>query len=304
MFFALLFIINLNYFLYLLFLLLLVAFLVLLERKLLGLIQERKGPNIVGVFGILQTVLDGVKLLTKKNYYNYMSSYFLILPIIGMFLSFMHWLVLPFPFEFFKGNFSVLISFVLMGLLVYVVLGCGYVSSSSYGVVGSVRAVAQMISYEVVFMFFIMGFLFLIGGYSWKFIMSYMLVDSGFLKFILFIVWMIISSAELNRTPFDLVEGESELVSGYNVEFSGYNFTLLFLSEYMNIWFMGVLFGVLFSYGSYSFLFFVLSFVSLNVIMRGMLPRYKFVDLINLMWKVFLPCVFIFLVGFMMFTLL
>nr|CDM98963.1 NADH dehydrogenase subunit 1 [Botryllus schlosseri] len=304
MLFILVFILNFNYLLYLLFLLLLVAFLVLLERKVLGLIQERKGPNIVGVFGILQTVLDGVKLLTKKNYYNYMSHYFLILPIVGMFLSFMHWLVLPFPFEFLKGNFSVLISFVLMGLLVYVVLGCGYVSSSSYGVVGSIRSVAQMISYEVVFMFFIMGLLFLIGGYSWKFIMSYMLVDSSFLKFILFIVWLIISSAELNRTPFDLVEGESELVSGYNVEFSGYNFTLLFLSEYMNIWFMGVLFGVLFSYSVYSFLLYVLFFVSLNVIMRGMLPRYKFVDLINLMWKVFLPCVFIFLLGFMCVLLL
>ena len=121
-------------------------------------------------------------------YYNYISHYFLILPIAGMFLSFIHWLVLPFPFEFLKRNFSVLISFVLIGLLVYVVLGCGYVSSSSYGVVGSIRSVAQIISYEVVFIFFIIGFLFLIRGYSWKFIMSYILVDSSFLKFILFIV--------------------------------------------------------------------------------------------------------------------
>lgn len=298
MFFILVFILNLNYLVCLLFLLLLVAFLVLLERKLLGLIQERKGPNIVRVFGILQTILDRVKLLTKKNYYNYMSHYFLILPIMGIFLSFIHWLVLPFPFEFFKRNFSVLISFVLIGLLVYVVLRCGYVSSSSYRVVGSIRSVAQIISYEVVFIFFIIRFLFLIRRYSWKLVISYILVDSSFLKFILFIVWLIISSAELNRTPFDLVERESELVSRYNVEFSRYNFTLLFLSEYMNIWFIRVLFGVLFSYSLCSFLLYVLLFVSLNVIMRGILPRYKFVDLINLIWKVFLPCVFIFLVGF------
>nr|YP_009029828.1 NADH dehydrogenase subunit 1 [Botrylloides giganteus]CCO25722.1 NADH dehydrogenase subunit 1 [Botrylloides giganteus] len=297
--FVILFLMNLNFLLFMLFLLLMVAFLVLYERKLLGILQERKGPNVVGVFGVLQTVMDGIKLLCKGSYENYMSYYFLFLPVFGMTLSFCHWLVLPVPFEAMAGNFTVLVSFVLMGLLVYVVLGCGYVSGSAYGVIGSLRSVAQMISYEVVFMFFILGFLFFYGGYSWKLIFCYGMLEFSFLKGAFFVIWMVISSAELNRTPFDLVEGESELVSGYNVEFSGYNFTLLFLSEYMNIWFMGVLFGVLFSSSLGGLLGFSLLFVSLNVLMRGLLPRYKFVDLINLMWKVFLPFVFLFLLFYL-----
>nr|YP_009029815.1 NADH dehydrogenase subunit 1 [Botrylloides leachii]CCO25709.1 NADH dehydrogenase subunit 1 [Botrylloides leachii] len=301
--FLLFFVLNVNFLLYLVILLLMVAFLVLYERKMLGILQERKGPNVVGIYGILQTVMDGIKLLCKGSYVNYKSYYFLFLPLLGMFLSFCHWLVLPVPFEFLKGNYTVLVSFVLMGLLVYVVLGCGYVSGSGYGVIGSIRSVAQMISYEVVFMFFVLSFLFFYGGYSWKLIFCYSMLESSFLKFGFFIVWLIISSAELNRTPFDLVEGESELVSGYNVEFSGYNFTLLFLSEYMNIWFMGILFGVFFSSSLWGLLIFSLFFVSLNILMRGMLPRYKFVDLINLMWKVFLPSVFLFLVFYVILML-
>lgn len=281
--------------LYLVFLLLLVAFLVLYERKVLRILQERKGPNVVRVYGVFQTVADGVKLLCKRSYSNYISYYFLFLPLIRMVLSFCHWLVLPVPFEFLKGDFTVLVSFVLMRLLVYVVLRCGYVSRSSYRIIRSIRSVAQIISYEVVFMFFILRFLFFYRRYSWKMIFCYGMLDFSYFKLRFFVVWLIISSAELNRTPFDLVEGESELVSRYNVEFSRYNFTLLFLSEYINIWFMGVLFGVLFSNSVGRIFIYVLFFVSLNILMRRILPRYKFVDLISLMWKIFLPFVFFFL---------
>lgn len=143
-----------------------VAFLVLYERKVLRILQERKGPNVVRVYRILQTVIDRIKLLCKRSYVNYISYYFLVLPLLGIFLSFCHWLVLPVPFEFFKGNYTVLVSFVLIGLLVYVVLGCGYVSRSPYRVIGSIRSVAQIISYEVVFIFFILRFLFFYRGYS------------------------------------------------------------------------------------------------------------------------------------------
>lgn len=297
--FLLLFLLNLNFLLYLVFLLLIVAFLVLYERKVLGILQERKGPNVVRVYRVFQTVADRVKLLCKRSYENYISYYFLFLPLLGIFLSFCHWLVLPVPFEFFKGDYTVLASFVLMGLLVYVVLRCGYVSGSTYRVIRSIRSVAQIVSYEVVFIFFILRFLFFCGRYSWKLLLCYGLVNSSFLKIRFFVIWLVISSAELNRTPFDLVERESELVSRYNVEFSRYNFTLLFLSEYINIWFMGVLFRVLFSSGIREMLVFILGFVSLNILMRRVLPRYKFVDLVNLMWKVFLPSVFLFLLGYL-----
>jgi len=162
--FLVLFRLNLNFLLYLLFLLLLVAFLVLYERKVLRILQERKGPNVVRVYRILQTVVDRIKLLCKRSYVNYISYYFLFLPLFRISLSFCHWLVLPIPFEFLKRNYTVLISFVLIRLLVYVVLRCRYVSRSGYGVIRSIRSVAQMISYEVVFIFFILRFLFFVGG--------------------------------------------------------------------------------------------------------------------------------------------
>ena len=186
--FLILFVLNLNFLLFLIFLLLLVAFLVLYERKLLGVLQERKGPNVVRVFRVFQTVIDRVKLLCKGSYVSYISYYFLFLPVLGIFLSFCHWLVLPVPFEFLKGNCTVLVSFVLIGLLVYVVLGCRYVSRSGYRVIRSIRSVAQMISYEVVFIFFILRFLFFYRCYSWKSVFCYSRLDSSFLKLRFFIV--------------------------------------------------------------------------------------------------------------------
>nr|BAJ21360.1 NADH dehydrogenase subunit 1 [Polyandrocarpa misakiensis] len=289
---------NVNLLLFCLMLLLLVAFLVLLERKFLGLLQERKGPNIVGLYGLFQTVMDGIKLILKKNFMYYGSYYFGLLPMLGLFLSISHFLVVPLPYTLVGGDFTALYTFVLMGLLVYVVLGCGYVSGSGYGIIGSVRAVAQMISYEVVFMFYILSFMYLFGTYSWKMFLVLGSVDFTFLKVFFFLVWLILSVAELNRTPFDLVEGESELVSGYNVEYSGYGFTLLFLSEYMNIWFMGMLFSLIFMFNLVFFFFGEVLYVSLVVWIRGLLPRFKFIQLIELMWKVFLPCVFFFFIFF------
>lgn len=286
---------NIRFLVFCLFLLLLVAFLVLYERKLLGLIQERKGPNIVRLYRLLQTVADRIKLLVKGSYYNYISFYFLLLPFLRMFFSFCHWLIIPFPFDFYKGRFSVLITFVIIGVLVYVVLRCRYTSRSSYGVIRSIRSVAQIISYEVVFIFFILTFLFYSGDYSWKSIFVDRITKYSLLKVFFFVIWIVISSAELNRTPFDLVERESELVSRYNVEFSGYNFTLLFLSEYINIWFIRVIFGLLFSSSVFYLVIFTIIFVSLNICIRRILPRFKFLDLINLIWKVFLPGVFIYI---------
>lgn len=245
----------------------------------------------------MQTVLDRVKLLSKRNYLMYGSVFFFYLPLLRFVLSLFHWAVVPIPFEFLKSDYSVLVSFVLMRFLVYVVLRCRYCSRSSYRVIRSVRSVAQIISYEVVFMFFVLTFLFFYRRYSWNVIYLYGILNYGFLKIGFLFTWLVISSAELNRTPFDLVERESELVSRYNVEYSGYNFTFLFLSEYINIWFMGVVFGLIFI--NVFFFFFCLIFVFLNVFIRGLLPRFKFVDLVVLMWKCFLPFVFIYILFYM-----
>nr|YP_010845469.1 NADH dehydrogenase subunit 1 [Pyura mirabilis]UPP55930.1 NADH dehydrogenase subunit 1 [Pyura mirabilis] len=287
---------------YMLMLLLLVAFLVLLERKVLGMVQARKGPNIVGLFGMVQTILDGVKLLTKKFVFSGSSMFFYIAPFMGLMLAFIHWFVVPFPFNFWNSEYSVIFSFVIMGFLVFVVLWAGWGSESGYGLIGSVRGVAQMISYEVVFMFYLCCFVLVMKGYNWDDFLGIEMYVGTFLKLFLFIVWVVLILAELNRTPFDLVEGESELVSGFNVEFSGYSFTLLFLSEYMNIWFMCVLSALIF--GECEGLFGGIlwgAYVMCILLVRGLLPRFKFNQLIKLMWGVYLPVVFIFMIVVLVF---
>nr|YP_003331097.1 NADH dehydrogenase subunit 1 [Herdmania momus]CAX65559.1 NADH dehydrogenase subunit 1 [Herdmania momus] len=278
-------------------LLLLVAFLVLLERKVLGMIQIRKGPNVAGVYGLVQTVLDGVKLLIKNFFMKNKNVFFVFTPILGLMLSFLHWLVLPIPFSLWGSHMSILYSFVIMGLMVFVVLWSGWGSKSGYGLIGSVRGVAQMVSYEVVFFFYLMCFVLKMGDYDWEGFLSEGGTFGGYLEVFLFMVWLVLILAELNRTPFDLVEGESELVSGFNVEYSGFGFTLLFLAEYMNIWFISLASGVVFyglGGGVYLGWFF---FLFLILWVRGVLPRFKFYQLIELMWGVFLPMVFFVCLG-------
>nr|CAQ68507.1 NADH dehydrogenase subunit 1 [Halocynthia papillosa] len=283
---------------FLLCLLLLVAFLVLLERKFLGLTQIRMGPNVVGLSGVMQTIGDGIKLLLKRFFFfGKMNFFFLMCPIIGFLLSVVHWLVMPIPGLFWYLGCSVLFTFAVSGLLVYVVLWAGWGSDSVYGLLGSVRGVSQMISYEVVFMFFVLCFLMMYGDYSWDCFMGVGMLFGISFKFVFLLLWCIILLAELNRVPFDLVEGESELVSGFNVEYAGFGFTLLFLAEYMNIWFVCFLTYVVFVgfFGLFWFILFGFSFVCMCVWIRCVLPRYKFTQLIDLMWKGLLPCIFFFL---------
>nr|YP_010014988.1 NADH dehydrogenase subunit 1 [Halocynthia aurantium]QOI13839.1 NADH dehydrogenase subunit 1 [Halocynthia aurantium] len=283
---------------FVLFLLLLVAFLVLLERKVFGLTQVRLGPNIVGVSGLVQTIGDGVKLLLKRFFYfSKLNFFFWVCPMVGFILSIVHWLVLPFPGSLWHMGWSVLFTFAVSGVLVYVVLWAGWGSDSVFGLLGSVRGVSQMISYEVVFMFFVMCFLLGFGSYCWEGFVGEQVLFGFFFKFLLVLVWGVILLAELNRTPFDLVEGESELVSGFNVEYAGFGFTLLFLAEYMNIWFISFL-TTLFFFGFWDLFWYLLIgvvFVCLCLLVRCVLPRYKFTQLIDLMWKVLLPCIFFFL---------
>nr|QUE26652.1 NADH dehydrogenase subunit 1 [Ilythea japonica] len=272
-----------------------VAFLTLLERKVLGYIQIRKGPNKVGLMGIPQPFCDAIKLFSKEQTYpmvsNYISYYFS--PIFSLFLSLLIWMCMPMFIKLFSFNLGLLFFLCCASLGVYTVMVAGWSSNSNYALLGGLRAIAQTISYEVSMALILMSFIFLIGGYNLLMFYSYQL--NLWFMIILFpmgLVWFIICLAETNRTPFDFAEGESELVSGFNVEYSSGGFALIFLAEYSSILFMSMLFCVIFL-GSdlLSIQFYLkLMFISFMFIWaRGTLPRFRYDKLMYLAWKSFLP---------------
>lgn len=272
-----------------------VAFLTLLERKVLGYIQIRKGPNKVGFLGIPQPFSDAIKLFTKEQTYPFISNYLIYYasPIFSLFLSLLGWLCIPYLVKLFSFNLGVLFFLCCLSIGVYSVIIAGWSSNSNYALLGGLRAVAQTISYEVRLALILLSLIFLVGGYNFFYFMFYQLnIWFMFLCFPLGIVWFCTSLAETNRTPFDFAEGESELVSGFNVEYRRGGFALIFLAEYSSILFIRILFSVFFL-GSdiYSFFFFLkLSFISFIFIwVRGTLPRFRYDKLIYLAWKSFLP---------------
>nr|YP_010987597.1 NADH dehydrogenase subunit 1 [Ochthephilus sericinus]WON66016.1 NADH dehydrogenase subunit 1 [Ochthephilus sericinus] len=272
-----------------------VAFLTLLERKVLGYIQIRKGPNKVGFMGIPQPFSDAIKLFSKENVYPNMSNVnlYYLSPVMNLFLSLLLWMCMPFITVVFNFNMSILFFLCCSSLSVYTIMIAGWSSNSNYSLLGSLRSVAQTISYEVSLALILLSFLFLIFTLN---ILDFVKVQNYiwflFYCFPLSLMWLISSLAETNRTPFDFAEGESELVSGFNVEYSGGGFALIFLAEYSNILFMSMMCVMLFMGGNlYSFMFFIkltiMSFVWIWV--RGTLPRYRYDKLMYLAWKSFLP---------------
>lgn len=272
-----------------------VAFLTLLERKVLGYIQIRKGPNKVGIIGIPQPFCDAIKLFTKEQTYplisNYISYYFS--PIFSLFLSLICWLCIPFFIKLFSFNLGILFFLCITSLRVYTIMIAGWSSNSNYALLGSLRSVAQTISYEVSLALILLSFIFLIGDYNFINFFHY----QKYLWFIvllfpIILVWISISLAEINRTPFDFAEGESELVSGFNIEYRSGGFALIFLAEYSSILFIRMLFVLIFLGGDlFSFIFYIkLTFLSFFIIwVRGSLPRFRYDKLIYLAWKGFLP---------------
>nr|APC25179.1 NADH dehydrogenase subunit 1 [Aedes albopictus]APC25191.1 NADH dehydrogenase subunit 1 [Aedes albopictus]APC25217.1 NADH dehydrogenase subunit 1 [Aedes albopictus]APC25231.1 NADH dehydrogenase subunit 1 [Aedes albopictus]APC25244.1 NADH dehydrogenase subunit 1 [Aedes albopictus] len=272
-----------------------VAFLTLLERKVLGYIQIRKGPNKVGFMGLLQPFSDAVKLFTKEQTYPLLSNYifYYFSPIFSLFLSLLIWMSMPYLIKLYSFNLGVLFFLCITSLGVYTVMVAGWSSNSNYALLGGLRAVAQTISYEVSLALILLSFIFLIGNYNF---LNFYLYQK-FMWFIIFcfplsLVWFASCLAETNRTPFDFAEGESELVSGFNVEYSSGGFALIFLAEYSSILFMSMLFSVIFL-GSdiYSIMFFLkLTMISfLFIWVRGTLPRFRYDKLMYLAWKSFLP---------------
>nr|APX40355.1 NADH dehydrogenase subunit 1 [Cryptocephalus vittatus] len=282
-----------------------VAFLTLFERKILGYIQVRKGPNKVGFLGLLQPFSDAIKLFSKEQAYPYFSNFnlYYLSPVISLLLSLLLWCVMPFFTYLLSFNLSVMFMLSVSSLGVYCIMLAGWSSNSNYSLLGSLRAVAQTISYEVSLFLIFLSFLFMVLSYSFMDFLKYQ--ENIWLFFIMIPLCMMLfisCLAETNRTPFDFAEGESELVSGFNVEYSSGGFALIFLAEYSSIIFMSMICSLLFLGGNfYSYLFFLkIGFMSFMWIwVRGTLPRYRYDKLMYLAWKSYLPVALFMLLMYM-----
>nr|UEK24896.1 NADH dehydrogenase subunit 1 [Kolla paulula] len=283
------------FFILLLFVLVSVGFFTLLERKVLSYMQIRKGPNKVGFVGIMQPFSDGFKLFFKEQVWPMNSNIMIyyLCPFFSLLQSLFLWSLFPFFVNLIEFNFSMLFFLCISGVGVYSLIVCGWSSNSMYSMLGCIRSVSQAISYEVSLSLILFGYFFLMDSYS--FIDFYNIQVNCwffFLSLPVFMCWLSCCLAETNRTPFDFSEGESELVSGFNVEYGSGGFAFLFISEYCSIIFICLLSVIIF-FGCdyYSFLFFlsIIFFCFLFIWIRCSLPRYRYDKLMYLAWKCYLP---------------
>ena len=290
-------------------LLLFIAYLTYFERKVIGAMQLRKGPNVVGPFGLLQPVADGIKLLTKETIFPDNSSKFLFIlsPVLTFTLALLAWAVIPVDYKIVLSDINVglMYIFAISSLGIYGIIVAGWSSNSRYAFLGSLRSAAQMISYEVSIGLIIISVLLSSGSLNLSdIVMSQQGLWYVIPHFPMFVIFFISTLAETNRAPFDLPEAESELVAGYNVEYSSMSFGLFFLGEYGNMILMSSMSTILFLGGwlppfesQYldlipGYLWFLMKVVSLLFVflwVRATLPRYRYDQLMTLGWKLFLP---------------
>ena len=290
-------------------LLILIAYLTYFERKVIGAIQLRKGPNVVGPFGLFQPIADGIKLLTKETIFpeNSNKLIFIFSPILTFTLALIGWAVIPIDFKIVLAdiNVGVMYIFAVSSLGVYGIIMAGWASNSRYAFLGALRSAAQMISYEVSIGLIIISVLITSGSLN----LSEIVIKQQNMWYIIphfpmFVIFFISTLAETNRAPFDLPEAESELVAGYNVEYSSMSFGLFFLGEYGNMILMSSMSTILFLGGWLppadinflqnipGFIWFLLKVTFLLFLflwVRATLPRYRYDQLMRLGWKVFLP---------------
>lgn len=286
-----------------------VAYFTLAERKIMGTIQRRKGPNVVGFQGLLQPLADGLKLFVKESILpsNANKALFILAPMLTFGLSLMGWAVIPFGESLVLADINVGILYLLAvsALGVYGIILSGWASNSKYAFLGALRSAAQMVSYEVSIGFILITVVLCAGSFNLSsIVLAQEKVWFCVPHFPMFILFFISALAETNRHPFDLPEAEAELVSGYNVEYSAMGFALFFLGEYANMLLMSALTAILFL-GGWLPLFDVFPlnlvpgsvwfglkigfFVILFIVMRACLPRFRYDQLMSLGWKVFLP---------------
>ena len=286
-----------------------VAYLTLAERKVIGWMQLRKGPNVVGPLGLLQPIADGAKLFLKETIIpsGANPALFVLAPMLTFILALVAWAVIPFKDGWVLAdiNVGVLYLFAISSLGVYGIIIAGWASNSKYAFLGALRSAAQMVSYEVSIGFVLVSVLLLSGSLNLSEIVR---AQTGLWNIIpmfpMFIIFVISALAETNRAPFDLPEAEAELVSGYNVEYSAMTFALFFLGEYANMILMSAMTAVLFLGGWLPIIdiapfnlipgpiWFALKIAAMLFIflwVRATLPRYRYDQLMRLGWKVFLP---------------
>lgn len=301
-------------------LLIAVAYFTLAERKILGAIHKRLGPNVIGLMGMLQPLSDGLKLFLKETVLpsNADISLFVLAPMLTFTLSLMGWVVIPYSkyAVFADIDCGLLYIFAVSSLSVYGILLSGWSSNSKYAFLGALRSAAQMISYEVSIGFIIVTIILCTGSFNLTHIIESQKKIWFVIPFLpLFLIFFISSLAETNRHPFDLPEAEAELVSGYNVEYSAMGFAFFSLGEYSNMLLMSAL-NVIFFFGGWLPLFSlgtsinviwfglkVCFFVILFILARAALPRLRYDQLMDLGWKSFLPISLCYVIFFSFFLL-
>nr|YP_010540358.1 NADH dehydrogenase subunit 1 [Singapora shinshana]UYF20500.1 NADH dehydrogenase subunit 1 [Singapora shinshana] len=287
-----------------------VGFFTLLERKIMGYMHIRKGPNKVGYFGILQPFSDGAKLFLKEQVWPMNSNFLIyyICPVFGLIHSLFIWVLFPFYVNCVDFNFGLLFFLCCSSISIYGLIICGWSSNSIYSLLGCIRSISQAISYEVSLSMILLCYFFLCDCYN---LLNFNMMQSmsWFLlfSFPLFFCWLSCCLAETNRSPFDFSEGESELVSGFNVEYGSGGFALLFIAEYASIIFISMMSCLIFLGGDYySFMFFlkIIFICFFFVWIRCSLPRYRYDKLMYLAWKCYLPMSLNFILLFVMFSVI